>query len=546
MSELRARAMDVVRRLSRCRRFLGLPVEELLADWRRPQSRSENYLQEIVQLLRRWKQLAKDLEGLPKATVLELQANCSNIGFDQLAENDSPLSDFPSGFLALATCEPQAEDAVALMSESDSQSISTAPADPAAAAAESLHSWLRRFVFHTNWQPLQQLLAECVNQVLERHAQLLELDGFRLPPSKDEMEELERANEVDKLLEAFICPKVLASTQVAARNLFLNELSAEEPRLLPAEVHVQLLQSLIETLGEGEVYTVAFGYFGAGVEGLHLSGDALLTMVACFTEVHVVMAGLCHLFHGYANSSASYINASTHSMKIDVGRALTRITEGVARLESSTVSVEDLLSADAVRQLRFPLPTLRLWVANVQRSLPRLRSNVIDSFRQRMQDLTTQLSSKPCLENCINDRIFLADRVTRHVLGWSGRPAFSAACLSLRKTIDNAKAQRANFKLPDLTEDDPLNKEFAEAEEVFASAKRTVSIIAAAAVVLEKPAATRAAEAEKLLKSSAGVFPQALIQQLEDVQRAVAPPPRKRPRTSQEPDPEAQGALPEF
>ena len=160
--------MDVVRRLSRCRRFLSLPVEELLADWLRPQSRSENYLQEIVQLLRGWKQLARILEVLPKATVLELQANCSNIGFDLLAENDSPLTDFPPAFLALATCEPHAEDAVALMSESDSQSISTAPADPAAAAAKSLHSWLRRFVFHTNWQPLlQQLLAECVKQVLE-------------------------------------------------------------------------------------------------------------------------------------------------------------------------------------------------------------------------------------------------------------------------------------------------------------------------------------------------------------------------------------------
>ena len=93
MSELRACAMDVVRRLSRCRRFLGLPVEELLADWRRPQSRSENNLQEIVQLLRRWKQLASVLEGLSTATVLELQANCSDIGFDLLAEGDSPLTD---------------------------------------------------------------------------------------------------------------------------------------------------------------------------------------------------------------------------------------------------------------------------------------------------------------------------------------------------------------------------------------------------------------------------------------------------------------------
>ena len=164
-----------------------------------------------------------------------------------------------------------------------------------------------------------------------------------------------------------------------------------------------------------------------------------------------------------------------------------------------------------------------------------------------MRTLGDHLATKPSIDSCINDRVFLADRVRKHVLGWTGRTAYSAACVAMHHTIANAKAQHAAFQLnPPLEADGDLLEELAAAEEIYRSAKQTIRIMAAASVLLEKRVGDRAQEAKKLLDDPNAVFPKALKERLVAMRDGEVTPRRARANADVRVGPADVGALPPF
>ena len=214
-------------------------------------------------------------------------------------------------------------------------------------------------------------------------------------------------------------------------------------------------------------------------------------------------------------------------------------------LASITKSTDDLLgavssiAADPDKDpgteslLRFSLAATKEWSTSIQMELlPKLRRGVFDSYRVTIKDLANKLAARPSIEAFINDRVFLADRVKRHLLAWPGRALYSKTCVEMSKAISNAKSQHTQFQLkPPLLEDPMLCRELQDAEELFKSAKHLIRIIAAASVVLERKAEDKPHEAKKLLEDPKAAFPKALLLELQkarDGELAIGGRPPKR------------------